>query len=101
MALMTLPAGTARSVALRKPMNSSLALHAAADHDVFQHTFSTANSVGRRIGMRATASGCAFAVLRAATPVVPVPANGSRIRPPPGQISVQTSSISGTGLTLG
>ena len=46
MALMTLPAGTARSAALRKPMNSSLALHAAADHDVFQHTFSTANSVG-------------------------------------------------------
>jgi hypothetical protein len=42
-------------------MNSSLALHAAADYEVFQHTFSTANSVGRRIGMRATASGCAFA----------------------------------------
>ena len=37
MALMILPAGTARSAALRKPMNSSLALHAAADHDVFQH----------------------------------------------------------------
>jgi hypothetical protein len=61
MALMILPAGTARSAALRKPMNSSLALHAAADYDAFQHTFSTANSVGRRIGMRATASGCAFA----------------------------------------
>ena len=40
-------------------------------------------------------------LLRAATPVLPVPANGSRMRPPPGQISVQMSSISGTGLTLG